>query len=924
MRIAWCQCLWLSVVLRTANCENGDHDPNASSIASSQESEKRDIQYTETISTIDIVETFYTTETLALDHSSNSESLETSSSATSILSFTSSASTESTFIETPFTEDHSTATAYSPTTSTTTPSTIPSTSTPSTSSLVQSDNLDAVLSQAVVVDSYVEPADVYTQIPDDVQEESEEGAEVDYDEEEIEEGDDDEEDSQRIIPFEEWRKQNLEKSGQNDYTDRQPTQRDADHGRGGGGGGRHMADLENIGDDLEIDANMFSGGEGNDAADEGEETENADRAVDSGKFYKDRFNYASFDCAATIIKTNKEAKGAHNILIENKDSYMLNKCNAKNKFVIVELCQDILVDTVIVGTFEFFSSMFRDIRISVSDRFPVPEHEWKILGEFEAKSIRDLQSFHIKNPLIWARYIRIEFLSHWGQEFYCPVSLLRVHGTTMMEEYKTNGIKNAGAKPNVVAVNKTQDANGAESKYVLDRTHEANNRTTDFLKEEYSKDEEDEESENEDEAGATADTDDIVRKVVDSPAGEIPGSSLDATCGIGVGNFSGVFFDSKPDFCSPIVSKRKPKSTATKPSTARTSSTPEQEEPTTQESIYQTIMKRIALLESNATLSMQYIESQTQTLLERVLRVDKKYELKIESFLRQLNTSLVAQFRAIDDQRRRISDMVQTKFHSQEILHHYKMSKMEEKLQELSDDLRYQKKVGIVQALILLVILGFVITTRGASLDASFFALGGSTPGSLHGSGSWKFQKRHKRAQKSATSDEGGGSGSGSWPPPFSATTPGTALYSPLYYSRASSPGLYHARSLPSLRGDGGSGGSGPGVDTDAVDFTPSNDDDDEDEENRPHQPKSPLSASTTGSKYEYAEIYYAQNNELLLARVPSAPPASTSSVAVPAAPATHTAAPKPQQQHPPSSYEIQTPTPPLGSRDGSPGPALA
>lgn len=88
------------------------------------------------------------------------------------------------------------------------------------------------------------------------------------------------------------------------------------------------------------------------------------------KFYKDRFNYASFDCAATIIKTNKEAKGAHNILIENKDSYMLNKCDAPNKFVIIELCQDILVDTVVIGSFEFFSSMFKDIRISVSDRFP--------------------------------------------------------------------------------------------------------------------------------------------------------------------------------------------------------------------------------------------------------------------------------------------------------------------------------------------------------------------------------------------------------------------------------------------------------------------------------------------------------------------------------------------------------------------------
>lgn len=45
----------------------------------------------------------------------------------------------------------------------------------------------------------------------------------------------------------------------------------------------------------------------------------------------------------------------------------------------------------------------------------------------------------------------------------------------------------------------------------------------------------------------------------------------------------------------------------------------EEEAQETQESIYQTIMKRIALLESNATLSMRYIESQTQSLLEQVV-----------------------------------------------------------------------------------------------------------------------------------------------------------------------------------------------------------------------------------------------------------------------------------------------------------------
>lgn len=606
----------------------------------------------------------------------------------------------------------------------------------------------------------------------------------------------DEED--RMLSFEEWRKLNLKKSGQDDYTDRQPVVREA------GYHGRQLTELENIGDDLEIDADMFSGGETEES-----NIETTAPKKDSGKFYKDRFNYASFDCAATVVKTNKEAKGAHHILIENKDSYMLNKCNAQDKFVIIELCQDILVDTVMVGTFEFFSSMFRDIRISASDRFPVPDKEWKVLGDFEGRNIRDLQSFHVKNPLIWARYVRIDFRSHWGQEFYCPVSLVRVHGTTMMEEYKSHGVKSGSSAEGVGEAVRNGTMETPRTNPYTDSISEQNATLADHEKEVEEDDDDDDDEEH-------SDTEEIVKKVVDPGVSEY---SLDATCGIVMGNFSGIFLDSKPDFCQPISSKRKKPSTKPVPSKAPV---PEQQEPTTQESIYQTIMKRIALLESNATLSMQYIESQTQTLLERLLRVDKKYELKIGAFLTNLNTSVIAQFRALDDHRRRISEMVETTFNSQEAHNVYEMSKMDERLQELADDLRYQKKVGIFQALILLVILGFVITTRGASVDASFFASSAAELAQKN----QKFRKQHKRKQKSATSDEGFAGGS--------------SISTPLFYSRASSPGLYHVRSLPSLRQAG--------------------------EGSKPESATTPDS-----SKYEYDEIYY-EPEESVMMRVRSNP----------------------------------------------------
>ncbi|PHH69688.1 hypothetical protein CDD80_6562 [Ophiocordyceps camponoti-rufipedis] len=160
------------------------------------------------------------------------------------------------------------------------------------------------------------------------------------------------------------------------------------------------------------------------------------RSKDAGKTCKERFSYASFDAGATVLKSAAGAKNARAILVENKDSYMLLECAVPLKYVIVELSDDILVDTVVVANFEFFSSMIRHFRVSVSDRYPVKVDKWRELGVFEARNSRDIQPFLVKDPQIWAKYIRIEFLTHYGNEYYCPVSLLRVHGSRMLDSWK--------------------------------------------------------------------------------------------------------------------------------------------------------------------------------------------------------------------------------------------------------------------------------------------------------------------------------------------------------------------------------------------------------------------------------------------------------------------------------------------------------
>lgn len=261
-------------------------------------------------------------------------------------------------------------------------------------------------------------------------------------------------DHANFLSFDEWKKRNLEKVGQS--PDSVGQARAATSDQRNRRRPVNVNALDSLGEEGEIELDFSGFGtppEGQnipssspaDAQPEAATgTEGGEHAApsswalskDAGKTCKERFNYASFDCAATVLKTNPKAKSTSSILVENKDSYMLNECSAENKFLIVELCEDILLDTIVLANYEFFSSMFRHFRVSVSDRYPVKLDRWRVLGTFEARNSREIQPFLITEPQIWARYLRIELLTHYGNEFYCPMSLLRVHGTTMMEQYR--------------------------------------------------------------------------------------------------------------------------------------------------------------------------------------------------------------------------------------------------------------------------------------------------------------------------------------------------------------------------------------------------------------------------------------------------------------------------------------------------------
>ena len=106
---------------------------------------------------------------------------------------------------------------------------------------------------------------------------------------------------------------------------------------------------------------------------------------------KDRTNYASFDCSATLIRASKKTKSASAILSSKKDRYMLTPCTASEKFVIIELCDEIQIDTVVLANLEFFSSMFKSFRVKAGTSYPESTGTWQELGTFRASNVRGLQ-----------------------------------------------------------------------------------------------------------------------------------------------------------------------------------------------------------------------------------------------------------------------------------------------------------------------------------------------------------------------------------------------------------------------------------------------------------------------------------------------------------------------------------------------------
>lgn len=612
-------------------------------------------------------------------------------------------------------------------------------------------------------------------------------------------------DNAKFLSFEEWKKQNLAKAGQSAENNRA----DSVTSRKGELRPRPGIDnsLDSLGEESEITldftgfapenarpaswmwpggASLTTAGDGRGSQRDAEvrpatgivgETDGGEvgrggglpRRKNAGVTCKERTNYASFDCAATVLRTNKQSTGSSSILIEHKDSYMLNECDAKNKFIIVELCEDILIDTVVLANYEFFSSIFRTFRVSVSDRYPPKGDKWKELGVFQALNTREVQAFPVENPLIWAKYIKIEFLTHYGKEFYCPISLLRVHGTTMLEEYKIEGESARGDEDVAEEVVDTAQAvvepvmNSSDPVFEAnadDAPVEAANATSMILGEQplevctVVKSEIESvllgrihidvcdvgdapKVSNEANMTMSLSPSSITASILGTQQSRPVTSETSSLSGQRTETATATQAESKMQKQTPelrtnstadaVKSSAANKADVTSTEHARLSSSPSQHirsssspsqsgpsppNPTTQESFFKSVNKRLHMLESNSTLSLLYIEEQSRMLRDAFSKVEKRQLAKTTTFLENLNRTVLHELRDFRAQYDQVWQTVVIEFEQQRQQYKREVYAVNSQLGVLADELVFQKRLSLIQNLFVLVCFGAILFAR--------------------------------------------------------------------------------------------------------------------------------------------------------------------------------------------------------------------
>jgi len=190
---------------------------------------------------------------------------------------------------------------------------------------------------------------------------------------------------------------------------------------------------------------------------------------------------------------------------------------------------------------------------------------------------------------MYARYVRIDFISNYGFESFCPLNLLRIHGITMMEEYKADEYPNLTITEDEVKNNQTENIEESikdfNKKSENDENKQQINFHLDYLRSKYSKSKD------------------------DIDVGDTNPHSLDS--------LFKQYFGERPiqkginTLPENSENNIKPENVVNPDNNNVNSGYTQQP---VQENVYKTIMRRLTILENNSTASIIYLEEQNKML----------------------------------------------------------------------------------------------------------------------------------------------------------------------------------------------------------------------------------------------------------------------------------------------------------------------
>jgi hypothetical protein len=132
-----------------------------------------------------------------------------------------------------------------------------------------------------------------------------------------------------------------------------------------------------------------------------------------------------------------------------------------------------------------------------------------------------------------------------------------------------------------------------------------------------------------------------------------------------------------------------------------------------QESFFKSVQKRLQMLEANSSLSLQYIEDQSRSLRDAFNKVEQRQLAKTTTFLDYLNSTVLSELRDFRQQYDQLWQSTVIELQVQREQYQQENAAINARLGILADELIFQKRISILQMLLILVCLALVLFAKG-------------------------------------------------------------------------------------------------------------------------------------------------------------------------------------------------------------------